>query len=162
MQAVPQGHTLVVGLGVSGWAIARHLTRQARPFMVADTRQSPPGLEAFRAAFPGVEIHCGRLDEIDASRAVEIVVSPGVDPRSPGLARYWQATLEGAELPPARAGVRTDAADAPSPAVGFREGGTTSGGAGAVGGITTTAPSVGSTARPRGSRRTTGRATCAS
>ena len=96
MQAVPQGHTLVVGLGVSGWAIAGHLTRQARPFMVADTRQSPPGLEAFRAAFPGIEIHCGRLDELDASRAVEIVVSPGVDPRSPGLARYWQATLEDA------------------------------------------------------------------
>ncbi|WP_136066979.1 UDP-N-acetylmuramoyl-L-alanine--D-glutamate ligase [Modicisalibacter radicis] len=95
MQAVPRGCTLVVGLGVSGWAIARHLTRQARPFMVADTRESPPGLAAFQAAFPGVEVHCGPLDTLDPSQASEIVVSPGVDPGSPGLARYWQATRAG-------------------------------------------------------------------
>ncbi|MDW5378662.1 UDP-N-acetylmuramoyl-L-alanine--D-glutamate ligase [Halomonas sp. HP20-15] len=95
MHAVPQGYTLVVGLGVSGWAIARHLTRQALPFMIADTRESPSGLEAFQAAFPDVEIHCGSLDGLDPSQAEEIVVSPGVDPRSPGLARYWQATLAG-------------------------------------------------------------------
>lgn len=95
MQAVAQGHTLVVGLGVSGWAIARHLTRQALPFMIADTRESPPGLDAFQTAFPGVEIHCGSLDELDLGQAAEIVVSPGVDPRSPGLACYWQATRDG-------------------------------------------------------------------
>lgn len=95
MQSVPHGHMVVVGLGVSGWAIARHLTRQALPFVIADTRRSPPGLEAFQAAFPGVEVHCGSLDALDLSRASEIVVSPGVDPRSPGLARYWQATCAG-------------------------------------------------------------------
>jgi len=95
MQAVPHDHTLVVGLGVSGWAIARHLTRRALPFMIADTRRSPPGLDAFQATFPSVEIHCGSLEELDLSQAAEIVVSPGVDPRSPGLARYWQATRAG-------------------------------------------------------------------
>ncbi len=97
MQAVPQGYTLVVGLGVSGWAIARHLTRQGRPFMIADTREAPPGLDAFKAAFPGIGIHCGSLEGLELGQAAEIVVSPGVDPRSPGLARYWQATRAGGE-----------------------------------------------------------------
>ncbi|GAB2795948.1 UDP-N-acetylmuramoyl-L-alanine--D-glutamate ligase [Halomonas shantousis] len=82
---VPSGHTLVVGLGVSGRAIARHLTRRGVPFMMADTRAQPPGLEAFCAENPKVEVHCGPLTAIDLRQAREVVLSPGVDPRTPGL-----------------------------------------------------------------------------
>ncbi|MDN3555634.1 UDP-N-acetylmuramoyl-L-alanine--D-glutamate ligase [Halomonas maura] len=85
MVKVPKGMTLVVGLGVSGRAICRHLQRLGRPFMVADTRAEPPGLEAFRDAHPGVAVHCGPLTDLDMDAAREVVVSPGVDPRSPGL-----------------------------------------------------------------------------
>ncbi|KGE79590.1 UDP-N-acetylmuramoyl-L-alanine--D-glutamate ligase [Halomonas salina] len=85
MVKVPKGVTLVVGLGVSGRAICRHLQRLGRPFMVADTRAAPPGLDDFHAAHPGVAIHCGALTELDMEAAREIVVSPGVDPASPGL-----------------------------------------------------------------------------
>ncbi|GED22194.1 UDP-N-acetylmuramoyl-L-alanine--D-glutamate ligase [Halomonas halmophila] len=86
MVKVPEGVTLVVGLGISGRAICRHLERLGRPFMVADTRDRPPGLDAFRAAHPGVEVHCGALADVDMRAAREVVVSPGVDPRVAELA----------------------------------------------------------------------------
>lgn len=86
MIRVPCGMTLVVGLGLSGRAICRHLVRLSVPFMVADTRENPPGLEAFRQAHPDVLVHCGALAELDMRQAEEVVLSPGVDPRTPGLA----------------------------------------------------------------------------
>ncbi|MDZ7853374.1 MAG: UDP-N-acetylmuramoyl-L-alanine--D-glutamate ligase [Halomonas sp.] len=86
MVKVPKGTTLVVGLGVSGRAICRHLSRLGAPFMVADTRAMPPGMDAFRAAHPGIEIHCGPLTGLDLSEVEEVVISPGVDPATPGLA----------------------------------------------------------------------------
>jgi UDP-N-acetylmuramoylalanine--D-glutamate ligase len=86
MLKVPKGVTLVVGLGLSGRAICRHLSRLGVPFMVADTRTEPPGLEDFRAAHPGVEFHGGSLTDLDLSEVEEVVLSPGVDPATPGLA----------------------------------------------------------------------------
>ena len=85
MVQVPNGFTVVVGLGVSGQAICRHLTQLGRPFMVADTRETPPGLEAFQQAHPGVHVHCGALTLLDMRNAYEVVISPGVDPRTAGL-----------------------------------------------------------------------------
>ena len=85
MVQVAKGVTLVVGLGLSGRAICRHLSRLDVPYMVADTRAEPPGLDDFRAAHPGVEIHCGSLTELDLRDVEEVVVSPGLDPRMPGL-----------------------------------------------------------------------------
>lgn len=85
MVRVAKGVTLVVGLGVSGRAICRHLSRMNVPYMVADTRAEPPGLKAFQAAHPGVEVHCGPLTLLDLQDVAEVVVSPGLDPRMPGL-----------------------------------------------------------------------------
>ncbi|MFD2190184.1 UDP-N-acetylmuramoyl-L-alanine--D-glutamate ligase [Pistricoccus aurantiacus] len=85
MIEVPEDTTLVVGLGVSGTAIARYLTRLGRPFMMADTRSVPPGLAAFQKAYPQVAVHCGPLTELNLCKAREVVLSPGVDPRTPGL-----------------------------------------------------------------------------
>lgn len=56
--------------------------------MVVDTREVPPGLDDFRRAHPQVELHCGVLTALDMSEAAEIVVSPGVDLRTPGLAEW--------------------------------------------------------------------------
>ena len=85
MVQVPNGFTVVVGLGLSGQAICRHLTQLGRPFMVADTREAPPGMEAFRQTYPDVQVHCGSLAALDFCRAYEVVISPGVDPRTAGL-----------------------------------------------------------------------------
>lgn len=90
MFKVPRGVTLVIGLGVSGRAICRHLARQGVPFMVADSRTTPPGLEGFRAAHAEVALHCGPLCELDMSEAEEVVVSPGVDLQQAGLAEMCQ------------------------------------------------------------------------
>lgn len=85
MLRIPQGTTLVVGLGVSGQAICRHLARLGRPFMIADTRSNPPGLEAIKQRYPEVEVYCGPLTGLDLQEAEEVVLSPGVDPGMPGL-----------------------------------------------------------------------------
>ena len=85
MVQVPNGFTVVVGLGLSGQAICRHLTQLGRPFMVADTREAPPGVEAFRQTYPDVQVHCGSLAAVDFCQAYEVVISPGVDPRTAGL-----------------------------------------------------------------------------
>ena len=85
MVRVAKGLTLVVGLGLSGRAICRHLSRLKVPYMVADTRAEPPGLDDFKAAHPDVEVHCGPLTSLDLRDVEEVVVSPGLDPRMPGL-----------------------------------------------------------------------------
>ncbi|MFC7367600.1 UDP-N-acetylmuramoyl-L-alanine--D-glutamate ligase [Vreelandella zhaodongensis] len=85
MVRVANGVTVVIGLGVSGQAICRHLARQGRPFVVADTRSEPPDLDLFQVQYPNVEVYCGPLNEVDFTNAYEVVLSPGVDPRSPGL-----------------------------------------------------------------------------
>lgn len=77
--------TLVVGLGISGRAIARFLAGRGERFMVADTRAAPPGLEAFRAAYPEIELHLGSLESLNLEAFAEIVVSPGIDLERTGL-----------------------------------------------------------------------------
>jgi UDP-N-acetylmuramoylalanine--D-glutamate ligase len=99
MVKVPKGVTLVVGLGVSGRAICRHLSRQGVPYMVADTRAVPPGIDDFHAAHPGVAIHCGPLTALDLSEVEEVVLSPGVDPRTAGLAALAGRTREATREP---------------------------------------------------------------
>ncbi|OLO03837.1 UDP-N-acetylmuramoyl-L-alanine--D-glutamate ligase [Salinicola socius] len=84
---------MVVGLGISGRAIARFLTHRGERFMLADTRVSPPGIEAFRASFPDVEIHLGSLDALDLRTFDDIVVSPGVDLEASGLNRVRERVL---------------------------------------------------------------------
>ena len=76
-----KGPTLVVGLGVSGQAIARHLSDRGIDFAVADTRSAPPGLENLREHAPQAEVHLGPLEALDLSRFGEVVLSPGIDPR---------------------------------------------------------------------------------
>lgn len=85
MLRIPKGATLVVGLGVSGQAICRHLNRQGVPFVIADTREQPPGFDTVQRLYPGVDIHCGPLTALDLSDVKEVVLSPGVDTRTPGL-----------------------------------------------------------------------------
>lgn len=87
---VPSGYTLVVGLGISGQAIARHLHRQGVPFVVVDSRDQPPGEADFRKDFPGIALYCGALDKVDMQAAVDVIVSPGVDPHQPALAQAKQ------------------------------------------------------------------------
>ena len=69
---------LVLGLGLSGLAMARWLKRQGAQLRVADSRVQPPNSDALRAAIPGVELASGPFCA-DTFAGIELIaVSPGV------------------------------------------------------------------------------------
>lgn len=69
---------LVLGLGDTGLSALRWLQRRGARLSVADTRATPPGLDAVRAELPEVAVHLGafRREAFDAAEFV--VASPGV------------------------------------------------------------------------------------
>ncbi len=69
---------VVVGLGKTGLACARWLYKQGVPFLVVDTRDNPPGLDAFHKECSGIDLICGPLDSDLLSQADELIVSPGL------------------------------------------------------------------------------------
>ena len=85
----------VVGLGASGLSAARFLHRRGERVVVLDTRSEPPGLEALRAEMPEVSVFTGELPQGVLDGASELIVSPGLAPDLPPLAR---ASAEGVAL----------------------------------------------------------------
>lgn len=77
---------LVVGLGKTGLSVARWLARRGIPFMLADSREAPPGIEALRSEFPGVAVNLGAFDPELFTHAHTIVLSPGLSPELPAVA----------------------------------------------------------------------------
>ncbi len=77
---------VVVGLGKTGVSCVRWLRAQGESVRVLDTRDNPPGLDAVRTEFPGIEIHLGgfRQDWLDAAQT--LVVSPGIALAEPAIA----------------------------------------------------------------------------
>ena len=84
------GKTVVVGLGDTGLACARHLDAHGVDLALADSRYAPPRLEEARRAVPGVEVRLGAFDPEWLAQAVEIVLSPGVSGREPAVAGHPQ------------------------------------------------------------------------
>ena len=90
---------LVLGLGASGLAIARWLTRQGRSLRVADTREAPPQLAALRAACPEAEFVAGSLAESLLDGVDLLALSPGLSPtHSPATALVRAAKARGVEV----------------------------------------------------------------
>ncbi len=85
MQSNSNKHHVIVGLGLTGLSCARYLQREKIPFMVVDTRSAPPALAEFRNEFPDVVFEAGDLNSITLSNADTLVMSPGVDLRSPAV-----------------------------------------------------------------------------
>lgn len=80
MKPLAQSFVLVLGLGESGLAMARWCVRQGARVRIADTRESPPGLDTLAGACPQAEVVLGPfadalLDGIDV-----LALSPGIDP----------------------------------------------------------------------------------
>ena len=69
---------LVLGLGLSGLAMARWLKRQGALVRVADSRSVPPNVDALRAAIPDVELACGPFAAETFAGVDLIAISPGV------------------------------------------------------------------------------------
>ncbi|MGD9592898.1 MAG: UDP-N-acetylmuramoyl-L-alanine--D-glutamate ligase [Candidatus Berkiella sp.] len=87
---------VVIGLGITGKSCIRFLSKQQIPFVVMDTREVPPQLEAFKQQYPGVEIYTGNhwpQDLLDSAQA--LVVSPGVALTLPAI---QQAKTKGVDI----------------------------------------------------------------
>lgn len=81
MNALKDPSILILGLGISGLAMARWCTRQGARVMVADTRENPPHREQLAADCPQAELVCGRpFDAALLGRAAWHLIA-----RSPGL-----------------------------------------------------------------------------
>jgi UDP-N-acetylmuramoylalanine--D-glutamate ligase len=90
---------LVLGLGESGLAMARHLAREGYALAVHDSRAEPPGLAALRAELPQAAFTSGAWPE-DAWEGLALVaISPGLSPHEPPIESLLKrARQAGAEV----------------------------------------------------------------
>ena len=81
MSALTGKHVLVLGLGESGLAMARWCALRGARVRVADSRSTPPGLDALREDAPLAELVSGDFG-VEVLDGIELVaLSPGLDPR---------------------------------------------------------------------------------
>lgn len=78
--------SVIVGLGDTGFSCARYFLKRRRQFRVVDSRPQPPRLADLERLQPGIEIELGEFRAGGLLGARELVVSPGVDLRTPALA----------------------------------------------------------------------------
>ncbi len=79
-------HCIVVGLGDTGFSAARWLARQGARVTVADSRATPPNLDALKTALPQAGLRLGSFSEASFADADLLVVSPGVALATPEIA----------------------------------------------------------------------------
>jgi UDP-N-acetylmuramoylalanine--D-glutamate ligase len=85
---------LLVGLGRSGVACARHLAARGWQLAATDSRAVPPGLEALRALAPSARVSIGRFDAALLDGVSLVVASPGVALAEPILTEAVARGLE--------------------------------------------------------------------
>ncbi|BDR11337.1 UDP-N-acetylmuramoyl-L-alanine--D-glutamate ligase [Comamonas thiooxydans] len=75
---------LILGLGISGIAMARWCVRAGADVTVADTREAPPYLPALQAELPGVRFVAGAFTAalVDGQSLSSVYRSPGLSPAS--------------------------------------------------------------------------------
>lgn len=76
-------HVLVLGLGESGLAMVRWCARQGAVLRVADSRATPPGMDALARDIPAAELRCGQFDDSLLDGITLLALSPGLAPHEP-------------------------------------------------------------------------------
>ena len=76
---------LVVGLGVTGYSVARYLLKHGYRCRIQDTRDIPPFLGELNAQFDAVDFRAQPLDDELIAWADVLVVSPGLAIRSTAI-----------------------------------------------------------------------------
>ena len=71
-------HSLIVGLGATGVAVARYLSARGERVRVIDSRANPPGLTELRAAAPDADVSLETLDPRWLDDASRVLLSPGL------------------------------------------------------------------------------------
>ena len=94
MTSLQDRHVLVLGLGLSGLAMARWCAARGAKVTVADTRAAPPQLDALRQQLPDARFVSGALDAamLDDASLGAVYRSPGLAPAS--MAGLLQAARE--------------------------------------------------------------------
>ena len=87
-------YTLVVGLGMTGLSVVRHLHNLGEPVVVVDSRDIPPALHEFKQSCPNIPLHTGKFDHKLFTGAHRIVVSPGVPMSEPALKLAQEQGIE--------------------------------------------------------------------
>ncbi len=82
-----KGMYAIVGLGATGLSCARFLAQKKMPFIVMDTRVSPPNLDEFKKLFPEIPLSLGKMDDDLLDKVDTIILSPGVSLQQPSIAR---------------------------------------------------------------------------
>jgi len=86
---------VVLGLGLTGYSLARHLAANGASVRVADTRDKPPFAAKLAAALPRVKVAAGPIGSATLAGADLIAISPGVPRRQPAIEA---AVARGVEL----------------------------------------------------------------
>jgi UDP-N-acetylmuramoylalanine--D-glutamate ligase len=85
---------VVLGLGMTGLSLARHLARHGADVRVADTRSEPPNRTALAAALPHVSLQTGEFSEATFDGADLIAISPGVSQHQPAIRAAIESGVE--------------------------------------------------------------------
>ena len=80
MQDLKDRPVLILGLGLSGLAMARWCARSGAQVTVADTREAPPQLEALREQVPNAKFIAGAFSETLLEGVEAVFRSPGLSP----------------------------------------------------------------------------------
>ena len=75
----------MIGLGESGLAMAKWLAREGACVRVADSRATPPNVDALRAAVPQVELISGGFVDTAFAGVDLMAISPGVPVQTPAV-----------------------------------------------------------------------------
>ena len=91
MSHLKDQHVLILGLGISGLAMARWCVRSGASVTVADTRAAPPQLAVLREQCPQVDFVHGAMDAdlMARGRWTLVARSPGLAPEALVVVREW-------------------------------------------------------------------------
>lgn len=91
-------NALVIGLGESGLAMAKWLSRQGARVRVADTREAPLNVETLRTVAPSAELLTGALNDATFAGVDFVALSPGVPKATPEIAAATVPVISEIEL----------------------------------------------------------------
>jgi UDP-N-acetylmuramoylalanine--D-glutamate ligase len=85
MQMLKDKKVLVLGLGETGLSALRWLKTQGANLSAADTRETPPGMDALHNEMPEVQLHAGPFSAQLFEKIDLAVISPGVALSEPAI-----------------------------------------------------------------------------
>ncbi len=82
-----ESKVLIVGLGSTGFSVARFFSRLEIPFAIVDSRDKPPLISQLSEQLPDVAVFTGGFDKAAMAVATHLIVSPGVSLNEPSILR---------------------------------------------------------------------------